>query len=332
MPSESMPWNVVLPSTVKRLIGLRKRGFASPMTAIIGISRPRFLNPLNLLTILGNTTFQGMLSLGMVFLLAIREIDLSVGWMFNFSAVFSATLMVAGCNPWIATLGGVAFGAFLGLMNGALAVSLRLPSIIITLGTYSMFQGLSLVVNRGRAVVPSDESSSFFTFISAKVLGVVPVVAVIFVLLAIILHIVLRRTRFGYRVQAVGSNPDAARLAGIPIALVRLQTIVLMGAISGLSGSMYIGFRGAIDPNEGADFALIVIAAVIIGGTPLSGGAGTVIGAVVGMLIIQVISSGIIFFGIDATWSTFVTGAVIVLAVALDQVVRYQRNRRVAGG
>jgi ribose transport system permease protein len=302
------------------------------LMAIIGISRPRFLNPLNLLTILGNTTFQGMLSLGMVFLLAIREIDLSVGWMFNFSAVFSATLMVAGFNPWLATLGGVAFGALLGLMNGALAVSLRLPSIIITLGTYSMFQGLSLVVNRGRAVVPSDESSSFFTFISAKVLGVVPVVAIIFVLLAIILHIVLRRTRFGYRVQAVGSNPDAARLAGIPIALVRLQTLVLMGAISGLSGSMYIGFRGAIDPNEGADFALIVIAAVIIGGTPLSGGAGTVIGAVVGMLIIQVISSGIIFFGIDATWSTFVTGAVIVVAVALDQIVRYQRNRRIAGG
>ncbi|HTJ91509.1 MAG TPA: hypothetical protein VL424_00200 [Pararobbsia sp.] len=86
-------------------------------------------------------------------------------------------------------------------------------------------------------------------------------------------------------------------------------------------------FRGAIDPNEGSDFALIVIAAVIVGGTPLSGGAGTVIGAVIGMLIIQVISSGIVFFGIDATWSTFVTGAVIVLAVTLDQFVKYQRRR-----
>ena len=107
----------------------------------------------------------------------------------------------------------------------------------------------------------------------------------------------------------------------------RLQTLVLMGAICGLSGSMYVGFRGAIDPQEGADFALIVIAAVIIGGTPLSGGWGTVIGAVVGTLIIQVISSGIIFFGIDATWSTFVTGAVIVLAVALDQIVKRQRDR-----
>src|SRR6185369_9559239 len=301
------------------------------MMVVIGIARPRFLNPVNLLTILGNTTFQGMLSLGMVFLLAIREIDLSVGWMFNFSAVIAALMMVAGFNPWLAALAGICFGALLGLVNGVIAVGLRLPTIIVTLGTFSMFQGLSLVVNNGRAIVPADQSSSYFTLISTKI-GIVPVVALVFVLLAIGLHLDLRCTRFGYRVQAVGSNPEAARLAGIPNALVRLQTLVLMGAISGLSGSLYVGFRGAIDPNEGSDFALVVIAAVIIGGTPLSGGYGTVIGAVIGMLIIQVISSGIIFFGIDATWSTFVTGAVIVLAVALDQLVKYQRSRHAAGG
>lgn len=301
------------------------------MVAVIGIVKPRFLNPINLFTILGNTTFQGMLSLGMVYLLAIREIDLSVGWMFNFSAVVSALLMVAGFNPWIAMLAGVAFGALLGLVNGALAVTLRLPSIIVTLGTFSMFEGLSLVVNDGRAVNPPNPTTSFFTLISAKMFGVVPVVAVVFVVLTVLLHFVLHRTRFGYRVQAVGSNPEAARLAGIPNSLVRLQTLVLMGAIAGLSGSMYVGFRGAIDPQEGSDFVLTVIAAVIIGGTPLSGGYGTVFGAVIGMLIIQVISSGIIFFGIDATWSTFVTGAVIVLAVVLDQLVKYHRGRRGGG-
>ena len=300
------------------------------MMLVIGVARPRFINPINLLTILGNTTFQGMLALGMVFLLAIREIDLSVGWMFNFSSVITALLMVAGLNPWIAVILGVCFGGVLGLVNGLLAITLRLPSIIVTLGTFSMYEGLSLVVNQGRAVVPPDQSGSFFTLISAKVFGIVPVVAAVFLGLAVALHIMLKRSRFGYRVQAVGSNPDAARLAGIPNALVRLQTLVLMGLIAGLSGSMYVGFRGAIDPQEGADYALVVIAAVIIGGTPLSGGGGTVIGAVIGMLIIQVISSGIIFFGIDATWSTFVTGAVIVLAVVLDQLVRHQRTRRQA--
>ena len=296
--------------------------------AVIGVARPHFLNPLNLLTVLSHTTFLGMLAIGMVFLLAIREIDLSVGWIFNFSAVVTALLMVAGLNPWIAGVGGVCFGALLGLFNGLLAVILRLPAIIVTLGTYSMFQGLSLVVNRGRAVVPADQSSSYFTDISARIFGVLPVTAAIFVILAVVMHFVLHRTRFGYRVQAVGSNPEAATLAGISNSVVRLQTLVLMGAICGLSGAMYVGFRGAIDPNEGSDFVLAVVAAVIIGGTPLSGGAGTVIGAVIGMLIIQVISSGLIFFGIDATWSTFVTGAVIVVAVSLDQLVKYQRNRR----
>jgi ribose transport system permease protein len=298
------------------------------MMVIVGVARPRFLNPINLFALLGNTTFLGMLALGMVFLLAIREIDLSVGWMFNFSAVFAAILMVAGLNPWLAAFAGVIFGAGLGFVNGMLVVGLRLPAVIVTLGTYSMFQGASLVANQGRAIVPSDTSSSFFSIISTKLFGVLPVAALVFVVLAVVMHFVLHRTRFGYRVQAVGSNPEAARFAGIPTGKVRLQTLMMMGALCGLSGVMYVGFRGAIDPQEGSDFVLVVIAAVIIGGTPLSGGHGTIVGAVVGMMIIQVISSGLIFFGIDATWSTFVTGAVIVLAVTLDQAIKYQRARR----
>ncbi len=298
------------------------------MVVIIGLARPLFLNPLNLFSLLSNATFLGMLAVGMVFLLAIREIDLSVGWMFNFSAVIAAMMMVAGFNPWLAAVAGVLFGGLLGLINGVLVVGLKLPAIIVTLGTFSMFQGLSLVMNQSRAIVPRDTSSTYFTFFKERLFGVVPVAGLIFIAVAIVLHLVLHRTRFGYRVQAVGSNPEAAKLAGIPTGLVRLQTLMLMGAICGLSGVMYVGFRGAIDPVEGSDFVLVVVAAVIIGGTPLSGGHGTIIGAVVGMLIIQVISSGLIFFGIDATWSTFVTGAVIVLAVSLDQLIKHQRARR----
>jgi len=298
------------------------------LVAFVGVFKPNFIDPKNLVSLFGNTAFYGMITLGMVFLLAIREIDLSVGWMFNFSAVIAATMMVNGVNPWIAAGGGVLFGALLGLFNGVLSVGLRLPAIIITLGTYSMFRGLALVVNRSRAIVPPDDTSSFFSFATAKMFGTIPVVAVIFVVLAVLLHLLLHHTRFGYRVQAIGSNPDAARLAGIPIARVRLQTLVLMGAISGLSGALFVGFRGAIDPTSGQDFALTVVAAAIIGGTPLSGGWGTILGALIGVQIIAVISSGIIFFGIDATWSTFVTGTVIVLAVVLDQVVKRQRTRR----
>ncbi|CAN5551696.1 ribose ABC transporter permease RbsC [soil metagenome] len=298
------------------------------LVAVIGLFRPHFLSPENLLQQLGGSAFIGMLALGMVFLLAIRDIDLSVGWMFNFSAVISAKAMVFGLDPWLAAGVGILFGAGLGLANGILAVGLRIPVIIITLGTFSMFRGLSLVVNESRAVVPPDTSGSFFSLFDIRIFGSLPVVAVVFVALAVGLHLLLHHTRFGYRVQAIGSNPEAARLAGIPIARTRVQVLVLMGAISGLAGVTFLGFREAIDPVTGGEYVLAVVAAVIIGGTPLSGGWGTVLGAVIGAVIIQVISSGIIFFGIDAKWSTFVTGAVIVIAVALEHVVRRQRSRR----
>lgn len=296
------------------------------LVALIGIFRPGFLSPINLMQQLGGSAFIGMLALGMVFLLAIRDIDLSVGWTFNFSAVFAGKLMIMGVDPWIAAGGGILFGAGLGLVNGILTVALKIPVIIVTLGTFSMFRGLSLVLNESRAVIPPNTKADFFNIFDIRIFGSLPIVAVLFIGLAIVLHVVLHHTRFGYRVQAIGSNPEAARLAGIPISRTRVQVLMLMGAVAGLSGVSFLGFREAIDPVTGGEFVLAVVAAAIIGGTPLSGGWGTVVGAVIGAVIIQVITSGILFFGIDAKWSFFVNGAVIVIAVALDQLLRRQRR------
>lgn len=298
------------------------------LVVVVGVLRPNFLQPLTLFQQLSGAAFIGMLALGMVFVVAIRDIDLSIGWIFNFSAVIAAKAMVAGVDPWIAAVIGVAFGGLLGLVNGVLAVTLRIPVIIITLGTFSAFRGLSLVVNESRAVVPPDKTGSFFALFDIKVFGLIPSVAIAFLVLAVLLHLLLHRTRFGYRVQAMGSNPEAARLGGIPVDRTRIQVLVLMGAIAGLTSAMFLGFREAIDPVTGGDYLLPVVAAVIIGGTPLSGGRGTIAGAVLGALIIQVITTGILFLGVDVKWSTFVTGAVIILAVAVDQLVRRQRERR----
>lgn len=303
------------------------------IVAAIAIPHPNFLDPFNVFRIIGSTAFVGMLALGMVFLLALGEIDLSVGWNFNFSAVIAAEAMTHGVNPWFGALLGVLFGAGLGLANGVMTVGLGLPAIIITLGTFSMFHGLSLIVNESQPVSPPNVEGSFFTTMSKSFLNdTVPLVALIFLALAIVLQLVLQRTRFGYRVQAIGSNPEAARLSGIPIAWTKLQALVLMGALAGLSGAMFVGFRESIDPQTGGEFIFTVIAAVIIGGTPLAGGSGTVIGALIGALIISCITSGIIFFGIDATWSIFVSGAVIIVAVAIDKLVRQHRLRRAARG
>jgi ribose/xylose/arabinose/galactoside ABC-type transport system permease subunit len=298
------------------------------LVGFIGITNPAFLQPKSLFQLLANGAFTGMLALGMVFVVVIRDIDLSIGWMFNFSAVIAAKAMVMGVDPLIAAFIGIGFGACLGLVNGVLAVGLRIPVIIITLGTLSVYRGLSLVVNESKAVVPPDRELPYFDFWSSKLFDVIPMVAVAFVILAIVLHVLLQHSRFGYRVQAMGSNPDAARLAGIPVDRTRIAVLVLMGAISGLAGAIFLGFRGAIDPTTGDTYLLPVVAAVIIGGTALSGGRGTILGAVLGALIIQTIQSGILFLGIDAKWSIFVTGAVIIVAVAVDQIVRRQRTRR----
>ena len=297
------------------------------LVVVVGLLRPNFLNPTTLFQQLSGAAFIGILALGMVFVVAIRDIDLSVGWMFNFAAVIGAKTMVAGLDPWLGAVVAVGFGALLGLVNGVLTVTLRIPVIIITLGTFSAFRGLSLVVNESRAVLPPDKTGTFFALFDVKLFGLIPSVAIAFVVLAALLHLLLHHTRFGYRVQALGSNPDAARLAGIDTDRTRIMVLVLMGAIAGLAGAMFLGFREAIDPVTGGDYLLPVVAAVIIGGTPLSGGRGTIVGAVIGALIIQVITTGILFIGVDVKWSTFVTGAVIIVAVALDRLVRRQRER-----
>ena len=298
------------------------------LVVIVGVLRPNFFAPATLVQQLSGAAFIGMLALAMVFVVVIRDIDLSVGWMFNFSAVIAAKAMVAGIDPWLAAGIGIAFGGLLGLVNGLLAAGLRIPVIIITLGTLSAYRGLSLVVNESRAVVPEDKSSAFFALFDIRLFDLIPFVAILFLLLAVALHLLLHRTRFGYRVQAIGSNPEAARLGGIPVDRTRILVLVLMGAVAGLTGATFLGFREAIDPVTGGDYLLPVVAAVIIGGTPLSGGRGTIVGAVIGALIIQVITTGILFLGVDVKWSTFVTGAVIIIAVAVDQLVRRQRARR----
>lgn len=298
------------------------------LVVLIGIANPNFLTFRSLGQLLSSASFTGMLAIGMVFVIVIRDIDLSVGWVFNFSAVVAGSVMVWGYDPFLGATVGVLFGGFLGLVNGLLAVWLRIPVIIITLGTLSAYRGLSLVVNNSRAVVPPDKEGLFFDIWGEKLFGVLPVPAIAFLVLAVVMHLVLTRTRFGYQVQAMGSNPDAARLSGVPVDRTRILVLVQMGMIAGLAGVIFLGFRGAIDPTSGDAFLLPVIAAVIIGGTPLSGGRGSIFGAVLGALIIQVVQSGILFLGIDAKWSIFVTGAVIVIAVAIDQIVRRQRARR----
>ena len=317
-----------------------KRSFRLPvetgvvivLAALVGLlgwlQRP-FLEPANLMTLLQQAALPGIVAVGMVFVLAIREIDLSVGAVFHLVAIVAALLMTAGIDPWLSALAGVALGCAIGVVNGTLALALRLPVIAVTLGTWWAIDGLSLVIGKGQGVAPPALSdSNFFHALSGKAFGIVPASVVIFILLALGLQLVLHRTRFGYRVQATGSNPEAAAHAGIATGKVRLTVLALMSALAGLAGIIHLGAQGSVTPTDGNGFALLAIAAALLGGTRLSGGHGSAIGAATGALLVQVVLSGMALLGIDAAWTSFAIGALLVLGLAADRLGRIWRSHR----
>jgi len=300
---------------------------AALVAALGWLQRP-FLEPANLLSLVEQAALPGLLAIGMVFVLSVREIDLSVGAVFHLTAIAAALLMTAGVDPWVSALAGIALGAGIGLANGLVALALRVPVIAVTLGTWWMVDGLAQVIGKGKAITPPAGDGSFFSTLSGQAFGAVPAAVALVILLALVLHLALQRSRFGYRVQATGSNPEAAAHAGIATGKARLMALALMGALAGLAGIVHLGAQGAVAPNDGNALALLAVAAALLGGTRLSGGHGSVIGAAIGALAIQVALSGMTLLGIDAAWSNFAVGALLVLALAADWVGRRWRSRR----
>lgn len=300
------------------------------LVVIISIVHPNFLSASALLDLLQQASFVGIMAIGMAFLIAMREIDLSVGSMFGLSIILTALLMRAGVPPWVAAPLTIVFGAAMGLFNAAIVQVFKIPAIVATLATLSMYHGLALALTKGQAVPNMPIGSSFFSALGGRHFGV-PAAVFVLVLIAVILTVVLRMTPFGYRVRGIGSNPDAATFSGISIPRVRVQALVLMGALCGAAGVLGLAFFQSGDPNFGLGLELQVIAAAVIGGTPLRGGRATVVGAVVGAILLAVVSSGLIYFKIPINWSAFATGAVILLAVSVDSILRRRREVRTSG-
>jgi len=300
------------------------------LIVFIGIMHPDFLAWGQLKEVVQNATYVGIIAAGMAFLLSMREIDLSVGSMFGLALVVSALLMQDGMNPWLAALLGILLGCAMGLFNALLVQFIAIPAIVATLATLSMYRGLSQALSDGEQVTGLPAESGFFTFFGGDFAGL-PVSVWVMIIVAIVLTIVLRFTPYGYRVRAIGSNPEAATFSGISIPRVRVQTLVLVGGLCGLSGMLGLAFFISGDPNIGTGFELQAIAAAVIGGTPLRGGSATVVGAVLGAILLSAVNSGLAYFDVPVNWSAFATGAVILAAVALDSLIRGRRRHRRTG-
>jgi len=292
---------------------------------VLSVSTPYFFTAHNLFQIGRQVAYIGILATGMCFVLASGQIDISVGSIVTLSSWAIAVAMTKGVNPWLAMLLGWGTGILCGLVNGGLILSLGVHPMIITLGTTSVYRGLAIVLSSGRPISKFARDSSFF-FIGHGKLGPIPVPFIILVTLAILGHVVIRRTVFGRHVCAVGSNLAAARYAGIRTGLVRLQAMVLMGLLAGIAGSVTVAHLECFDPLIGTGFEMDAIGAAVIGGTSLFGGSATVIGALIGTAIIGVLRNGLVHLGVGAYWNPVVTGIIIIGAVAVGSLVK--RGRR----
>ena len=296
-------------------------GVLALIVVVITLLHPEFLSQASIANITQQAAFYGLIALGMVFMLSMGEIDLSVGGNFAFSAMTAALLARAGVNLWLCALLTIIVGMLLGLLNAALANAFRIPLIIITLGTLSVYRGATLIVSEAQSVTGGDPLSTFFSLLGGSFLGL-PALTYAFAIATIVLIFVYRKTAFGFAVRAVGSNPQAARLSGYSIPRSRLTVSALLGGLCGLSGLLSFAFFGATDPAVGTGFELLVIAAAVIGGTALSGGRGSVLGAALGALIVSVINGALTIFGVSVNYASFVTGVVIVGAVGADALLK----------
>ena len=287
------------------------------------IMSPYFFNLENLINILRQISLLGIIAMGMCLVIVCGEIDLSVGSIYGASAILTAVMMMNGFPIWLAFVLGIAVGTLFGLINGILITYTKIPALIVTLGMMNVVRGISLIISSGRVVNISprtvdDPNLSVFLFLGQGKVAGIPVMCLFFIATAVGAYFLYNRTLLGFRMKAVGGSARAARASGINSNVVKTAAFAIVGFLSALAGLLNIAFLGSVQGTTGQGMELNAIAAVIIGGTSLAGGQGTIIGTVIGVLIMGVLNNGIILLGISPFWQMTIVGAVIILAVALD--------------
>jgi ribose transport system permease protein len=298
--------------------------FATLVALFVGlaIASPHFLTGPNLSTVIRQTTVINIMALGMTLIIISGGIDLSVGSILAFGGFMGTLAMQKGYAIPVAIAIGIAAGMMCGLLNGTLITRLKVNPFIVTLGTMGIYRGVTLLISNG---LPVHEIPLKFSFLgSGTDMFGIPIVLWILLICAVAMHIVLEHTRLGRYAFSIGSNPDAAFYAGIPVAFHVTSVYAIAGGLTGLSGMIEASRLMSGQPTAGQGYELQAIAAVVIGGGSLRGGEGTVLGTLVGAFIMGLLSDGSDLLGINPYWQPIIIGTVIILAVWLDEV----RKRR----
>jgi fructose transport system permease protein len=295
---------------------------------VFGLIQPRFLGVGALSTVLKQVTVTGFIALAQTLIILTAGIDLSVGAILVVSSLIMANLaVVSGVPVIIAVLLGIALGGLMGAVNGLLVTLMRLPPFIVTLGTLSIFESLKLWYSKSESVrnvdIEANAPGLLFFGQGFNISGAsVSYGGITLILLAALLWYVLNHTAWGRHVHAIGDDPDAALLSGINVNRTLVSVYTVAGVICGFAAWIAIGRVGSVSPIAFEDVNLASITAVVIGGTSLFGGRGSIIGSVLGAMIVGVFITGLSLAGVDDYWQKFAAGCLVIIAVALDQWLR----------
>jgi ribose transport system permease protein len=274
-----------------------------------------FLTWSNLINVLRQASLQFLMSAGMTIVVLTAGIDLSIGAVLGLSACISASLISNG-HVGLGIASGLVAGAACGIVNGVIVTIARIPPFIATYGMLWIAFGLGYVFMRGEVIYGLPEG---FRFIGAGFVGFLPVPVIVAAVLLVVLHFVLHKTVLGRSIYAIGGNPDAARLSGMPVTRRLITVYALSGLLAGFASLVVIARVNAADSGLGEDLLLPAIAAVCLGGTSLFGGVGGIMGTAVGSLILALIVNGMNLLGIQTFWQSGVMGAIILISVLVDQ-------------
>jgi len=304
----------------------RLLAFASLVALMVFFSAasPNFMQADNMVSILQATAVNGVLAIACTFVIITGGIDLSVGTLMTFCSVMAGVLLTYMGLPLAAgVVGAILFGALTGLVSGVVIAKLKVPPFIATLGMMMLLKGLALVISGTKPIYFNDTEG--FTAISQdSLIGIVlpslpiPNSVLILFVVAVAASLVLNRSILGRYAFALGSNEEAVRLSGVNVDFWKIVVYTLNGAICGIAGLLIASRLNSAQPALGQGYELDAIAAVVIGGTSLSGGAGTILGTIIGAFIMSVLTNGLRIMSVAQEWQTVVTGVIIILAVYTD--------------
>jgi ribose transport system permease protein len=283
--------------------------------AVFSVMTPVFLTQYNMLNILRQSAVTGILVAGMTFVIIAGGIDLSIGSVVALTGVIVAGLMKSGVNTWLAILAALLIGLVFGIANGVAVAVVKIPAFIATLGTMTIGSSIALAYTQG---LPISSLPAEFTFLGQGSVGPIPTPVIIAAIVVIVAGLVLRRTVIGRYAYAIGGNENASYLSGVATTRWKIVMYAILGMLAGVAGVVLTARQNSGQPTAGTGVELIVIAAVVIGGTSLSGGRGSIWGSVAGTLLITVINNGLNLLNVSPYFQGIFVGALILLAVGLD--------------